>query len=423
MIQWRIAVLTIAVLMAIFVLPASRFDLDIVKADTGIMDLQKQIDNKNQEIDTLEAEIKKFQGNIDEAENTASTLSKEILRLNSQVKQLNAKINLTQKKISEKELEIKSLGLNISDTKIFLADRQDIMGKLLKNLDQTESEDYIQVFLKYNSLSDFFNTIESTRELNQGVKQNYEDLKQVKTELENEKTKAETAKKELANLKRQLMVEKEIEQESKTEKATLLKETKNQEVAYQKLLRDREIKRAEIYDEIKNIENQLKKKIDLGTLPSFGRGILLVPIDGGVVTQGFGHTNFSIYNDVYKNGFHNGVDIRAPIGTIVRATENGRVMATGNADIMCPRGSYGKWIVIDHPNNLATLYAHLSLVLVTRGQAVHRGDIIGYSGNTGYTTGPHLHFTVYDARTVELRQSRVCGVLPYGGYLNPLNYL
>jgi len=172
-----------------------------------------------------------------------------------------------------------------------------------------------------------------------------------------------------------------------------------------------------------DIENDLKKQIDFSTLPAFGNRILLNPIDRGVLTQEFGLTNFSKYTDVYGSNGHNGIDLRALVGTPVRSAEGGIVKATGNTDYICPRGSYGRWILIEHPNKLATLYAHLSLVHVSPRQEIARGDIIGYSGNTGYTTGPHLHFTVYDARTVQLRQSRVCGVLPYGGYLNPLNYL
>ena len=241
--------------------------------------------------------------------------------------------------------------------------------------------------------------------------------------MEGRKKKAEAARKDLKNLQNDLINQREIQKDTRAEKTNLLSATKNQEALYQKLLKEREKRRAEIYDEIRLIENDLKKQIDFSTLPAFGNRILLNPIDRGVLTQEFGLTNFSKYTDVYGSNGHNGIDLRALVGTPVRSAEGGIVKATGNTDYICPRGSYGRWILIEHPNKLATLYAHLSLVHVSPRQEIARGDIIGYSGNTGYTTGPHLHFTVYDARTVQLRQSRVCGVLPYGGYLNPLNYL
>ena len=117
------------------------------------------------------------------------------------------------------------------------------------------------------------------------------------------------------------------------------------------------------------------------------------------------------------------MDLRAAVGTPILSAENGIVKGTGNSDIQCPGGSYGKWVLVEHPNKLSTLYAHLSFIKVSTGQEVKRGEVVGYSGDTGYTTGPHLHFTVYDARTVQIKPSRVCGLLPYGGYLDPIVYL
>ena len=386
-------------------------------------DLKQQIDQKNQEIKKLEEEIGQYQTSIDEAESTAKTLSGEIKRLDSEVKKLNAQITLTQKRIAKKELEIKELGADILNTEDSIKNRQENLARILDSLRKTENYDMLEIFLKYDSLSGFFDELEKIRNLDFSVRQNYEELKILKIDLEGRKKKAEAARKDLKNLQNDLINQREIQKDTRAEKTNLLSATKNQEALYQKLLKEREKRRAEIYDEIRLIENDLKKQIDFSTLPAFGNRILLNPIDWGVLTQEFGLTNFSKYTDVYGSNGHNGIDLRALVGTPVRSAEGGIVKATGNTDYICPRGSYGRWILIEHPNKLATLYAHLSLVHVSPRQEIARGDIIGYSGNTGYTTGPHLHFTVYDARTVQLRQSRVCGVLPYGGYLNPLNYL
>lgn len=390
-------------------------------ADEG--DLKAQIGQKNKEIEQLEAEIKQYQDSIEEAESTADTLKGEIRRLDNEIKKLNAQITLTQKRIAKKELEIKELGQNIVAASDSIKERQAILGKMLANLRALENESAVETILKYNTLSGFFSELEKIRALNNGVRQNYEELKILKSDLEGRKQKAETARRDLKSLQADLLVQRENQKDAKEEKTQLLNITKNQEATYQKLLKDREKRRADIYEEIRQIENELKKQIDFGTLPSFAQGVLLAPIDRGAVTQEFGRTSFAKYTDVYGNGFHNGVDFRAAVGTPIKAAESGAVKATGNTDLICPRGSYGKWILIEHPNKLTTLYAHLSLVRVSARQEVGRGDIIGYSGNSGYTTGPHLHFTVYDARTVQLRKSRVCGVLPYGGYLDPLNYL
>ena len=388
-----------------------------------ISELKTQIDEKNKDIERLEAEIKEYQENIDEAESTAKTLNEAIKRLDSAIKKLNTQIKLTQNKIAKEELEIKSLNLGIGETESSISDRKANMRHIIDTMRETELEDPISRFFKYSTLAEFFGELEKIKALEESLKANHDNLVALKLGLETERAKAENAKKELERLRGNLNRELELDKDNKNEKAALLKATKNQEALYQKLLKDREKKRAEIYEDIRRIETELRKKIDLASLPQFGRGVLLVPIDGGALTQEFGQTTFSRNTDVYNNGFHNGVDFRASVGTPIKAADIGVVKATGNTDSICPRGSYGKWVLIEHPNKLSTLYAHLSSIKLTQGQNVQRGDIIGYSGNTGYTTGPHLHFTVYDARTVQLRQSRVCGVLPYGGYLDPANYL
>ena len=86
---------------------------------------------------------------------------------------------------------------------------------------------------------------------------------------------------------------------------------------------------------------------------------------------------------------HNGEDIGAPSGTPILAADSGTVVTnTYNA------GGYGNYVVINHGNGYATLYGHMSSSAVTLGQTVAKGQVIGYVGSTGLTTGPHLHFEV-----------------------------
>jgi murein DD-endopeptidase MepM/ murein hydrolase activator NlpD len=107
----------------------------------------------------------------------------------------------------------------------------------------------------------------------------------------------------------------------------------------------------------------------------------------GTLSSGFG-----IRLDPFRGrgaGFHPGVDIICPVGTPIRATADGRVIASGW------NPGYGLTVEIDHENGHETLYAHLSRVAYVVGQEVRRGEVIGYSGMTGHTTGPHLHYEVH----------------------------
>ncbi len=88
--------------------------------------------------------------------------------------------------------------------------------------------------------------------------------------------------------------------------------------------------------------------------------------------------------------FHEGMDFSAPVGTEIYATGNGTILETGRDQ----HGGYGNKIVIDHGYNYKTVYAHLSRIFVRPGQKILRGQIIGYVGNTGKSTSPHLHYEV-----------------------------
>ena len=110
-------------------------------------------------------------------------------------------------------------------------------------------------------------------------------------------------------------------------------------------------------------------------------GYYMRPIVGGRKTQGL-------------HG-HNGVDLGAPTGTSVMAAAEGTVLLARSGGY---NGGYGSYIVIKHKNGTQTLYAHLSRVSVSSGQSVNQGQMIGAVGNTGRSTGPHLHFEVRGAR-------------------------
>jgi len=92
---------------------------------------------------------------------------------------------------------------------------------------------------------------------------------------------------------------------------------------------------------------------------------------------------------------HNGVDFGAPRGTSIRASAGGTVIIARNSGW---NGGYGNYVVITHNNGTQTLYAHMTNAIVTAGQTVSSGQVIGYVGNTGKSTGNHLHFEVRGAR-------------------------
>jgi len=111
---------------------------------------------------------------------------------------------------------------------------------------------------------------------------------------------------------------------------------------------------------------------------------------GAPVSSGFGTRVHPILGEVRM---HTGIDYAAGTGVPIKAAGNGIVVWAG------PRGGYGNAVIIDHRNGLATLYAHQSVVKATVGQKVSTGLVIGFVGQTGMSTGPHLHFEVREKGT------------------------
>ncbi len=109
---------------------------------------------------------------------------------------------------------------------------------------------------------------------------------------------------------------------------------------------------------------------------------------------GYGHSSITQY---FGNNGHKGLDIGAPEGTPIVASRSGKVMVANNYDSW--GDSWGYYVAIYHDSTYSTLYAHMSSVAAYEGQWVNKGDIIGYVGSTGNSTGNHLHFEVYQNGT------------------------
>lgn len=111
---------------------------------------------------------------------------------------------------------------------------------------------------------------------------------------------------------------------------------------------------------------------------------IALPVENGVITSGVG-----LRVDPFGSGklvFHRGIDIAVPVGTPVRATRRGRVVFSG------ARSGYGSTVIVEHANGDRTLYGHNSIVRVQPGDLVESGTVVAFSGNTGRSTGPHVHF-------------------------------
>ncbi len=406
--------------------------LSITYGDT-IEDLKNKISDREVAIKNLEAEIAKTETQIDNIRKNQKTLSGTIATYDAERKKFLAQINLNEQKIISRELEIKSLEIDIGSKNNSLRDVSLGMGEIIREIDALESKSVITSILNYNKLSELWNYIDQSETISASLKNHTDDLEKIRNDLESNKLQAEKVKSQLQNLKKELSSRKVLVENAKAEKEKLLKQTKNQESEYQKILKNQLALRDDFEKELLEFESQLKFEIDPSKIPETGSKILRYPIDGKIIiTQYFGKTKFASANPMLYNGQgHNGIDFGIPIGTPIKSSAEGKVVGLGDTDKACPKASYGKWVLVEHNNGLSTLYAHLSTFSVEAGENVSVGETIGLSGNTGYSTGPHLHFTVFATQGVKImeRKSKVCNatykmpIADLRAYLNPLSYL
>lgn len=387
-----------------------------------IDELSQQIETKSQEIKKLEEEAKNYRDSIASNQQRGKTLKAEVARINTIINQIKNDIALTNKKIQRTQLEIEANGHEIKSKEASIQKIHSGLAHLIQGVSEFDQQSLIIALVAHPALSEFFQHIDNTASVNEKMLSSLDELRTFKKDLETKKKSAEEKRTELKYLQNTFTDRQKMQQNTRAEQATLLTATQNQEKKYQQMLATTEEKQEEILKEIEELESSLRQLVDPNSLPAQRKGLLAWPVTGRI-TQGYGNTPFARSSDFYK--FHNGIDISAAYGTPLHAADDGIIHAVGDTDRYCRRGAYGKYIVIDHQNNLTTMYAHLSLIRVTNGQKVARGDILGYTGNSGLSTGPHLHFTLYDSRTVEIKLGKIgtCGVLPFGGSINPLVYL
>ena len=402
-------------------------------------EIKDSISQKAEELKKIDSQIQETQKNLEETQEEGQTLKKEVFKINSQLKSIELGIKSSEILIEKFGLEINSLQYDIVETEDKIQNNKEAIAGTLRELQTKSDESPFVIFLKNKSLAESVFEIQGLTDLSDKLSDEINKMRDLKVQL-NEKLEEISNKKsskeiEGSNLKNKKVISGEV----KKEKEDILEQTKNQEKIYQKTLSDLEKLREEIADEIDKMEEDLRLKIDPSLLPTPRPGVLGLPILIPPARGTFSSEQKYGFTRNKGKRYHNGLDFGAPIGTPILAAESGKIIAVGDQDNyrtngkrLCYRGAYGKFIMVKHENNLTTMYAHLSLLTAKVNDEVKRGDIIGYSGNTGRSTGPHLHFVVYSTQTIPPAKpgfyegttgSRVCGPLPIGGDLNPQKYL
>jgi len=421
--------LILLLLSSVLVLPKPSFG-----ADTTV--LQKQIEQVNKERQALIAEQEKLERELEAVNKEAKTLGGAVNSLDATRKKIQADINLTQSKINSANLNIQSLENSMTKKESQIVVHRQAISDALQAISEYGSRSWWFDVLASSNLSDVWRDRSQIEGLTGKLEEEIGVLRETRDILNKEKEAKEKVINEQAKLKAELGGQKSIVEENKKAKETLLAQTKNKEAEYQKLLQENIARQKQSESDLFRLESELQIALDPSLIPKAKHSILSWPLDNIYITGVFGTTVGGL--QLYKQGFHNGVDFRASQGTKVKAVLSGTVEGTGNTDEQKGCYSYGRWVLIKHDNGLTSIYAHLSASIVKAGQRVETGQTIGYSGGqpgvfgSGYSTGPHLHLGLFASQGVEIRQfttsigcKQVYVPISKGtdAYLDPLAYL
>ena len=344
------------------------------------------------------------------AEAEKGEIVNEIEQYNTKIVSLNTEITNAQNEIDKKQAEIDELNGKIDEMQAKIDDRKSGMSKRLRTMYKNGSVGFIDIILDSRNFSELLSNLSMLQKIYKSDRSTLNSLEKISKELNNTKKELSAAQQAMASSQSELKDKKgELDKVSAQLEAKAAKIDENLAIFNQQAESLSSQIAAELAAQQQQQQQQQQAAVNNGGGSAggssgggasyVGTGGMISPVSSYVVTSEFGNR---VGLEQYGT-FHGAIDLACPMNTPVVASDSGRVM---NLTGWYQQG-YGWGVFIDHGNGIVTAYGHNSALVVSPGQYVQKGQIIAYSGMTGWATGPHVHFEV-----------RVNGTL-----VNPRNYV
>ena len=376
----------IAISLALLLL-FSAFTTCIAYTESDIAEAENKKNEATKKYKAVKAETDTVLNEISDLEDSISEYESELATLNTKIKDLESEIEDKGEEIEELQQEFEEMQQLLTDRLVAIYEEGQV--SFLDVLLSAESVwDYISMPTRIQELTEADNAqMDEVEAQRQEVEKAQKELEEQNTELTNTKKSVEAKQSQLKVVK--------AEQEAKA--ATLTEEQKELQAQIDEYNEQIEKMEAEIAAAAQNAGNQYQGSYS-GTL---GWPLSSSSPNYNYITSYYGNREIPVAG---ATSDHRAIDIGVYSGTPVYSSGDGYVV------ISSYNGARGYYVMIKHADNLYTLYQHLSSYVVSQGQTVKRGQLIAYSGNSGISSGPHLH--------LEVRTSAY-----YGSEVNPLNYM
>ena len=367
------AVLVVAMLVSMF---ASGIVFAAAADDEDADSLQSKLDSLEEEKAAVQERIADLTAQANDVQATRDALQQEIDLTKEEIATVEAYIERLQEQIDVKTTELEA-------AEKALEEKEELFAQTVRTTYEQGEISYLEVLLNSSSFSDLLTRLEIVSAIMEDNQKVVDEYTAAKEDIEQKRDDLQDTQDEQKNY-----------QENLNYKVDDLAASEAQQAALQESLEAYKAESEAEYDriesEMQDVSNQIaelsRQAAANGSVP-MGDGTLIWPTPSCTTTNSaYGYRVHPIYGTVK---FHAGEDIPAVYGAEILAAASGTVVTAGWVS------GYGNYTVIDHGGGLMTAYGHQSSFAVSVGDVVTQGQVIGYVGSTGNSTGPHLHFEVY----------------------------
>ena len=381
--------------------------LPISASAASSAEIQKQINALKSQNVEIQKQIDAAQGQYDANYSDMEAMAAEKIAIDQELTLINSKIEITNQ-------EIQAYGQLIADTQEELEAAREELRTLsdahrerVRVMEEEGKISYWEVLFQANSFTDLLDRINMVEEINAADRRRMEQMRIAADIVTATQMNLESGKAEREIVRQQLSEDEQLLAEKQAQYDSILLELEKKSEEYAILVAESELLQEELMQEIAAKEVELKEaKHDeyLRQLALKGdnppsNATWLTPVSGFRLTSAFGMRKHPVLK---VTRMHNGVDMACAAGTPIYATRAGTVTTASYQ-----ANGAGNYVSINHLDGFSSIYMHMTHYVVSKGQSVSQGQLIGYVGNTGISTGDHLHF----------------GISYAGTYVNPLAYI